>query len=98
MKTIKATILVLALSIAMTFLSLTDAQPQTYKWTTIAGLGGHSGSADGTNSAARFSAPGGMAVDSAGDLYVADQNNGTIRMLTPVGTNWVSSTIAGLAG
>jgi streptogramin lyase len=98
MKTIEARVLLLPLAIAMLFLSLASAQPQTYNWTTIAGLAGHAGSADGTNSAARFSAPGGMAVDSAGDLYLADQNNGTIRMLTPLGTNWVSSTIAGLAG
>ena len=97
MKTIKATVLT-SLSVAMMFLSLADAQPQTYAWSTIAGSAGHSGSVDGTNSAARFSAPGGMAVDSAGNLYVADQNNGTIRKLTPVATNWVSSTIAGLAG
>jgi hypothetical protein len=33
-----------------------------------------------------------------GSLYVADWNNNTIRKLMPVGTNWVSSTIAGLAG
>jgi hypothetical protein len=93
MKTMKARVLILTLAIPMMFLILASAQPQTYNWATIAGSAGHSGSADGTNSAARFSAPGGMAVDSGGNLYLADQNNGTIRKLTPVGTNWVSSTI-----
>ena len=39
-----------------------------------------------------------MAVDGAGNLYVADQRNQTIRQLTPVGTNWVVTTIAGTPG
>jgi secreted PhoX family phosphatase len=37
------------------------------------------GSADGTGSAARFYNPVGVAVDSAGDLYIADNDNNTIR-------------------
>lgn len=66
--------------------------------TTLAGVAGSSGSADGTNSDARFNAPNGVAVDSAGNLYVADAANSTIRQLTLVGTNWVVTTVAGLAG
>jgi hypothetical protein len=65
---------------------------------TIAGLAGSSGGADGTNSGARFNYPQGVVVDPAGNLYVADSDNNTIRKLTAVVTNWVSSTIAGLAG
>ena len=66
--------------------------------TTVAGLAGVSGSADGMGSAARFNNPTDVAVDSAGNLYVADTGNNTIRKLTPVGTNWVVTTLAGLAG
>jgi hypothetical protein len=66
--------------------------------TTIAGLAGNYGSADGIGTNALFSWPGGVAVDNAGNIYVADSRNATIRMVTPVGTNWVVTTIAGLAG
>jgi hypothetical protein len=65
--------------------------------TTIAGLAGNQGSADGTNSDARFSYPVGLAL-ADGDLYVACYLNHTIRKITQVGTNWVVSTVAGLAG
>ena len=51
--------------------------------TTLAGLAGNSGSADGTGSAARFYLPCGVAVDSAGNVYVADTGNHTIRKVTP---------------
>ena len=66
--------------------------------TTLAGAVGVSGSADGTSSAARFNYSHGLAVDSAGNLYVADQVNDTIREVTPLGTNWVVTTLAGQAG
>ena len=65
---------------------------------TIAGLAGYPGNADGTNSQARFDYPAGVAVDASGDIYVADQGNSTVRRISPTGTNWVVSTIAGLAG
>jgi hypothetical protein len=64
---------------------------------TIAGLADNSGSSDGTNNAARFNGPQGVAVDGAGNIYVADTSNNEIRKITPVGTNWVVSTLAGLA-
>jgi secreted PhoX family phosphatase len=70
--------------------------------TTLAGLAGNSGSADGTGSSARFGDPRGVAVDDAGNLYVADGGNDTIRKVTPSiagqQTNWVVTTLGGLAG
>ena len=63
--------------------------------TTVAGVAGSVGSADGTGSAARFNFPLGIAVDTAGNLYVADSTNHTIRKITPAGA---VSTLAGLAG
>jgi NHL repeat len=65
-------------------------------WSTIAGEWGLAGAADGTNAAARFYRPSAIAVNSAGNAYVADTGNNTIRKLAANGTNWVSSTIARL--
>jgi sugar lactone lactonase YvrE len=74
------------------------AQSQSYRFTTLAGNPGQAASADGTNSAALFNFPSGIAVDATGNLYVGDTSNQTIRKVTPVGTDWVVTTIAGLAG
>jgi sugar lactone lactonase YvrE len=53
--------------------------------TTLAGLAGSPGNADGTGSAAQFNQPSGVAVDGAGNVYVADTGNSTIRKVTPDG-------------
>jgi len=80
--------------------TIREITPVGTNWvvTTLAGLPGSLGSADGTNSAARFAYPSGVAVDSAGNLYVADNDNFTVRKMTPVGTNWVVTTLAGQVG
>ena len=66
-----------------------------YAVTTIAGLAGTFGTADGTNSNARFHGPWGITVDGAGNMSVTEYYNHTIRRIEPAGTNWVVSTVAG---
>jgi len=58
----------------------------------LAGHPAESGSLDGTALSARFSSPAGLVFDVAGNLYVADQRNQTIRKITPDGQ---VSTVAG---
>ncbi len=62
---------------------------------TMAGMAGSSGTADGTNTAARFASPWGVTVDGGGVLYVSDFASSRIRQVRPVGSDWVVTTIAG---
>ena len=52
--------------------------------TTLAGLAGTSGTADGQAKSARFVLPQGVAVDDKGNVYVADMS--TVRKIDPSGT------------
>jgi hypothetical protein len=63
--------------------------------TTVAGLAGNRGSADGAGSLARFNFPRAAAADSAGNLHVVDAGNNSIRKITPAG---VVTTVAGAPG
>lgn len=62
--------------------------------TTFAGAAGQFGAIDGAAGSARFFLPCGVAVDSSGNVYVADTGNHLIRKITPDG---VVSTVAGTA-
>jgi sugar lactone lactonase YvrE len=62
--------------------------------TTVAGIVGMQGSADGPAATATFSAPSSVAVDATGNVYIADPFNNTIRKLAA----GVVSTLAGTAG
>jgi D-alanyl-D-alanine dipeptidase len=63
--------------------------------TTLAGTAGEIGSTDATGAAARFRDPRSVATDSAGNVYVADQENFDIRKITSDG---VVTTLAGTTG
>lgn len=52
----------------------------------LAGAIGLPGSTDGAGADARFHSPYGLAVDGAGNLYVADQGNNAIRRVAPDGS------------
>ena len=63
--------------------------------TTLAGTVGVFGSADGNGTNATFNLPAGVAVDTAGNVYVADSSNQLIRKISPAGD---VTTLAGTAG
>jgi sugar lactone lactonase YvrE len=65
---------------------------------TFAGTPGQPGSADGMGAAARFRSPRGIAVDGAGNVYVSDTGNDTIREITPAGSVTTLAGTAGIAG
>jgi sugar lactone lactonase YvrE len=62
---------------------------------TLAGMPGVGGTNDGPGSSAQFHTPDRLAVDTSGNVYVADYGNNTIRKVTPAG---VVSTLAGCPG
>ncbi|MFZ9746132.1 MAG: hypothetical protein ACO3G4_05820, partial [Opitutaceae bacterium] len=67
--------------------------------TTVAGLLGTSGTADGAGTVARFNLPQGLALDAAANkLYVADTFNHSIRVIDLAPATPVVSTLAGGAG
>src|SRR5437870_4059260 len=85
----------LRLTLSVSLLTASALQGQEYTFTTLAGPDESPGALDGIGNAARFNWASGVAIDSAGNLYVADSSNHTIRKVTP--DRWVT-TLAGLAG
>ncbi len=63
--------------------------------TTLAGSTSLRGNADGNGSAATFSSPTSVCRDAAGNFYLSDAGNNTIRKITPGGA---VSTVVGSAG
>src|SRR5258708_4688329 len=88
---------VLVFVLALGSLIALSARGQTnyttpYYFTTFAGA---AIGADGTGKLARFNNPYSTAMDSAGNVYVADFNGHAVRKITPTG---VVTTLAGFAG
>ena len=78
------------------------AEQQMYNFVTISRFPGNPGTADGTNNAARFLNPSSMWL-AMRTMYSSDTSNdaiinNTIRLLTRVGSNWITTTIAGVVG
>lgn len=66
--------------------------------TTLAGVSGATGDADGAGAAARFREPWGIAADADGSLYVADTNNYLVRGISPAGVVTTHAGIRGMRG
>ena len=93
MKNTNCTIFALALALALTAReSCAQSTYDPYTVTTLAGRPGSHGAEDGTGSSARVYYPWAVAVGSAGNVYVADLYNGTVRKVT---TSGVVTTLAG---
>ncbi len=75
-----------------TIRKLTFVSGSGYIVSTFAGKAGFSGLVNGTGASARFNKPQGIAVDTAGNVFVADTDNHVIRKITPAG---VVSTFVG---
>lgn len=63
--------------------------------TVLAGIRGYAGASDGPAHQATFHGPGGLALDSAGNLYISDAGNFTVRKLSADG---MVTTLAGAPG
>lgn len=73
-----------------------DKQPPAQAAISVfAGSALDAGSTNASGEAARFDKPTGIAIDAAGNVYVADTGNDTIRKITPSGA---VTTLAGAAG
>jgi len=84
-------------------ITLTGSDPRSsssYTVSTVAGLAGSAGYADGAGIIARFSRPLGMASDTDGRIYIADSSNNAIRTLTPAfdATVQITTLAAGQSG
>src|SRR5882724_11351137 len=76
-------------------LAMAGLRADPYYFVTLAGSGAPIDHTDGSGSNARLMNPTGAAVDAAGNIFVADGGDHTIRKVTPNGN---VSTFAGASG
>ncbi len=74
-----------AVSVQVGGLSASGGTFSTAGVSTLAGFGRHRGLTNGQGAQAQFSLPLGLAVDAAGDVFVADQGGNNIREISPYG-------------
>ncbi len=75
-----------------------EACPQGKSGSTLAGIPGHAGYADGAGNAALFNTPRGVATAPDGSVYVSDAGNQVIRKITPDGNVTTVAGVPGVAG
>src|SRR6185437_8486589 len=85
---------VIRIACGLAIASVSVAQAQLFTYSTMAGYAGQQ-NVDGTGTNAFLTQPSSSAVDSAGNVYVSDYNNNTIRKITSAG---VVTTLAGKPG
>jgi sugar lactone lactonase YvrE len=83
-------------STVMATLTLSAPPPNPPKLELLAGALGGAGAFDGTADGARFWGPGNLALDGAGNLFVSDGSNGTIRKVSLADS--AVTTVAGAPG
>src|SRR5271154_958526 len=91
-------ILLSIISLALLFTAFPGCKPELlspskYSDSTIVAGSDSAGFANGTGTTARFNHPFGLSFDKSGNLYIADQGNSLIRLMTP---GAVVSTYAGM--
>ncbi len=72
--------------------------PSITKATTVAGINGQSGTLEGALDYAQLKLPNGLALDSKGNLFVADETAHVIRRITPQGLNTIFAGGANASG
>jgi DNA-binding beta-propeller fold protein YncE len=83
---------------AASFTAQAQSIYEPYFFTHLAGLALNTGDTDNIGDLARFNQPWGVAVDGAGNVYVADTLNHTIRRITPDGAVTLLAGVSGSAG
>jgi DNA-binding beta-propeller fold protein YncE len=78
--------------------SWVSGRAQDYQFSTLAGAAGQPGTNDGPASLARFRGSSNLLIDPSGVVFIADNQNHTIRKMVFEANHWTVTTIAGRGG